>query len=207
VRDKPPFNGSARRGRRTSWPSPALVVSIVALVLALAGGATAATLITGKQVRNGSLTGLDIKDKSLTAKDFKGALRGPKGTPGQTGPAGAPGQTGPAGPAPTCPTGTVLHEFACIETAQRPLATWFAARDACRALGRRLPSLSELTSFEQRTDSFVPTIGSEWADSWNVNTADPQATALRFTDGLVGAADADAPGGYNYRCVAPASVG
>jgi hypothetical protein len=186
---------------------PALVVSIVALVFALAGGATAATLITGKQVKNGSLTGVDVKDRSLTAKDFKGSLRGPTGPSGLPGPAGAPGQTGPAGPAPTCPAGTVLHEFACIETAERPLATWFTARDTCRTAGRRLPSLSELTSFEQRGDAFVPTIGSEWADAWNNDNADPQATTIRFTDGLVGATDADAGAGFNYRCVAPASLG
>jgi hypothetical protein len=195
------------RNRPPVTLSPALVVSVLALVLALAGGATAATLITGAQIKNGSITGRDVKDKSLTAKDFKGSLRGADGPQGATGPTGAPGQIGPAGPAPTCPTGTVLHEFACIETAERPLATWFAARDACRAAGRRLPSLSELTSFEQRSDTFVPTIGSEWADDWNNSTADPQATTIRFTDGLVGAGDADAAGGFSYRCVARVALG
>src|SRR4051794_16872774 len=50
-------------------PSPALIVAIVALVVACAGSATAATLITGRQIRNGSVTGIDVKDRSLRGKD------------------------------------------------------------------------------------------------------------------------------------------
>ena len=72
-----------------------MAVSLIALAVASAGGATAASvLITGKQVKNGSLTGADIKDKSLTARDIKGAA-GPKGAQGLQGIAGV---TGPAGP-------------------------------------------------------------------------------------------------------------
>src|SRR3954465_136583 len=50
-------------------PSPALIVAIVALVMACAGSATAATLITGRQIRNNSVTGADIRDRSLRGKD------------------------------------------------------------------------------------------------------------------------------------------
>ncbi len=74
-----------------------MVVSLVALAVASAGGATAASLvITGKQVKNGSLTGADIKDKSLTAKDIKGAA-GPQGLQGAAGVAGAAGPQGVPG--------------------------------------------------------------------------------------------------------------
>lgn len=52
-------------------PSPALVVSIIALVVASAGTATAATLIGSKQVRNNSLTTSDIKNKSLRGVDMR----------------------------------------------------------------------------------------------------------------------------------------
>jgi hypothetical protein len=66
-----------------------LVVALVAC-LACAGTATAATLITGKQVKDGSLTGKDVKDRSLTSHDFKGSLKGPKGDQGEPGtPGGA----------------------------------------------------------------------------------------------------------------------
>ena len=51
-------------------PSPALVISIGAVVLASTGSAVAATLITGEQIRNGSVTGADIKDGSLLSKEL-----------------------------------------------------------------------------------------------------------------------------------------
>jgi hypothetical protein len=69
---------------KVSRPSPALVISIVALVVAATGTATAAGVfvvkdssqvraqsITGSDVKNGSLTGLDIADGSISAKELK----------------------------------------------------------------------------------------------------------------------------------------
>jgi hypothetical protein len=78
-------------------------VSVIAVVLALGGTATAASLITGKQIKNSSVTGADIKNKSLTAADFSGSVRGAQGIQGARGlqglpgPAGAAGAAGPAG--------------------------------------------------------------------------------------------------------------
>lgn len=76
--------------------SPAMVVAMLALFVALTGTAVATTsaLITGKSIKNGSVTGLDIKNKSLTPVDFRGSLRGPRGLQG---PAGAPGAKGDKG--------------------------------------------------------------------------------------------------------------
>ena len=97
-----------------------LALGVIALALALAGGAWAGKryLITSSsQVKPGSLTGADIKNHSLTLKDVssgaKGAFeppvvqgsrgpagpRGPKGDTGATGPAGPQGPQGPQGPA------------------------------------------------------------------------------------------------------------
>ncbi len=87
-------------------PSPALLLSGIALFVSLGGdslaqnGLAAATkLISGKQVKNGSLTGKDIKNGSLLAADFKkGSLpAGPTGPTGAAGPAGEQGPMGPAG--------------------------------------------------------------------------------------------------------------
>jgi len=67
---------SLSRGRR---PSPALVVSIVALVMSTAGTATAAKLLisNSSQIKNGAVTGADLKDGTVTAKDVKaGAISG-----------------------------------------------------------------------------------------------------------------------------------
>jgi hypothetical protein len=50
-------------------PSPALVLAVVALVIACAGSATAASLITGRQIRNGTIKGEDL---SKTLRDRLG---------------------------------------------------------------------------------------------------------------------------------------
>lgn len=48
-------------------PSPALAVSITAVVIACTGSAVAATLITSKQIRNGTIQGVDIKKETITS--------------------------------------------------------------------------------------------------------------------------------------------
>jgi hypothetical protein len=86
-----------------------LAVIALALLLAAGGTATAAKLITGKDVknssltgadiRNSSLTGSDVKDRSLSPKDFSGSVQGPAGPQGAPGPTGAPGAKGDPGTA------------------------------------------------------------------------------------------------------------
>jgi hypothetical protein len=56
--------------RKPSFPSPAMVVALLALFLAL-GGSAYALVITGAQIRNGSITGPDIRNRSLTGKKFQ----------------------------------------------------------------------------------------------------------------------------------------
>jgi hypothetical protein len=54
---------------RISRPSPAMVVAIIALIVACAGSATAASVVLIKnssQVKAGALSGTDLKAKSLT---------------------------------------------------------------------------------------------------------------------------------------------
>jgi hypothetical protein len=66
-----------------------------------AASAGAATLITGAQVRDGSLTGADVRDRSLRVRDLtlaaRAALRGGAGPQGATGAAGGRGATGRTG--------------------------------------------------------------------------------------------------------------
>jgi hypothetical protein len=78
-------------------PSPALVIAMVALFVALSGTGYAAF----KLPRN-SVTSINVKDRSLLAKDFR-AGQLPRGAEGPAGPAGAAGPAGPAGP--TGPSG------------------------------------------------------------------------------------------------------
>jgi len=57
----------------TRKPSPAFVISLMALFVALGGSSVAAPvreaaakLITGKSIKDSSLTGKDVKNSSLT---------------------------------------------------------------------------------------------------------------------------------------------
>jgi len=56
---------------RRFMPSPAMVVALVALFMAL-GGSAYALVITGASIKNGSVAGRDIKNRSLTGKDMAG---------------------------------------------------------------------------------------------------------------------------------------
>ena len=77
--------------------TPSMVVALVALFSSLSGAAVAATLITGKQVKNGSLTSADVKDGTLLVKDIKAAERAKLARAGAAGGIGAAGAPGPAG--------------------------------------------------------------------------------------------------------------
>lgn len=46
-------------------PSPALAISIIALVIACTGSAVAATIITSSQIRNGTIQNVDIKNGTI----------------------------------------------------------------------------------------------------------------------------------------------
>ncbi len=57
--------------RRVRVPSPAMVVALAALFVALGGSATAAVLITGGNIKNGTIRGIDIRNGGLTGLDVK----------------------------------------------------------------------------------------------------------------------------------------
>ena len=107
-------------------PRPHALTTVAAVGLGLivvgtvvGGPAGAANLITGKQIKdgtvagrdvaNGSLTGADVRDGSLTRRDFGTLPQGPQGPGGPRGATGARGPAGPVGstgaPGPTGPTG------------------------------------------------------------------------------------------------------
>ena len=76
---------------------------VMLLALVGAGTATAAKMITGADVANGTLTGADIMNGTVKKKDLsdgaKASLQGAAGPAGAIGPAGPAGPEGPAGPA------------------------------------------------------------------------------------------------------------
>ncbi len=57
-------------------PSPALLVSSAALVVAMGGTSYAALQVTSANIKNGTVTSADVKDNSLKSKDLKdGTIR------------------------------------------------------------------------------------------------------------------------------------
>ncbi len=97
------------RGFLQRRSAPALVLGTIALVVAAAGGAYAATSGGGKISVCVSKSGGGLyKANHCAAGDSKLSwnVTGPRGPRGRTGPAGSTTGTGPAGPAgPTGPTG------------------------------------------------------------------------------------------------------
>jgi hypothetical protein len=88
-------------GRRLHLPSPAMIVALTALFLALGGSTYAAITLPAhsvgtKQLKNGAVTGKKVKTGSLLAANFK-AGQLPAGPQGSTGPTGPIGPAGPAG--------------------------------------------------------------------------------------------------------------
>ena len=79
------------KGRRFT---PAMIVAMIALSVALGGTAVAGTtkLITGTQIANGTIKLADIHSSA------KAALKGQSGATGAQGPEGAQGAKGPVGP-------------------------------------------------------------------------------------------------------------
>ena len=136
---------------RLRRPSPALVLAVIALVFATAGGATAATLITGKQIKNSSITGADVKNKSLTKSDFKGSV---------TGPPGAQGPAGPQGPAGSNAFGS-LH-YVTSGTVANPNGSQNFGEAVCnsdeRVVGGGVLTTGAFTS-HQRVNSSFPSDG------------------------------------------------
>jgi hypothetical protein len=86
-------------------PSPATLIALVALFVALGGSSYAALQLPRgsvgtKQLKNGAVTSKKVKNNSLRLGDFSASqrsrLRGPKGERGPQGPAGAAGAPGSA---------------------------------------------------------------------------------------------------------------
>ena len=74
-------------------PTPVVIAAVLAALIAGTGTAVAARLITGKQIKNGTIQAKDLSASVRSALNDRGA-RGPQGT---VGPQGAQGAQGPAG--------------------------------------------------------------------------------------------------------------
>jgi hypothetical protein len=89
--------------------TPAMVVALIALFVALTSTATATVLITGKQIKDGSIQLRDLSPKAKLALKGQRGPRGYTGLPGTAGPAGPAGATGAAGPAGGFDPSKLMH--------------------------------------------------------------------------------------------------
>jgi hypothetical protein len=163
--------------------------------LALGGTSYAAVAITGKNVKNNSLTSSDIKDHSLKGKDFaRGTLR--RGSRGPAGPRGLQGPSGGSSPS-ACPTGTDRVGGGCIETTARTAADFNVASTTCGARG--LPNVSQLISFVSTHPGLT---GTEWTS--DVLDLAP-AVEIAVVDISNGLASESANAAHPYRCFTTAA--
>jgi hypothetical protein len=126
----------ARLRSRFDRPSPATVIALIALFVALGGTGYAAlklpkNSVGAKQLKANAVTGAKVKDGSLSARDFGGTLpqgaQGPQGAAGAAGAAGTPGANGEHGTngtnggdgasGPTGPAGAAIATKARCNTA------------------------------------------------------------------------------------------
>jgi len=140
--------------RSIRHPSPSMLVALIALFVAVSGGAYAASTLPAnsvgtKQLKNGAVTAQKVKPGSLLANDFKlgqlpkgekgdtgsAGAQGPKGDTGSAGAQGPKGDTGiqgPAGPFPqgNIPTGMTLRgTWAAQGIATTPVTGLMAEND------------------------------------------------------------------------------
>lgn len=79
---------------------PTVAIAAALVLFSATSGATAALVITGKQIKDNSVTTYDVKNGTLKTQDLAaGAVSALKGATGPTGPQGATGPAGPQGPA------------------------------------------------------------------------------------------------------------
>ena len=198
--------------------SYANVTATLALFVALGGtGYAAVTLprnsvgtkqlrsraVTASKLKPGAVTGRGVRNNSLTDADIN------EGTLGKVPSAASADHASSADSASTvggmtaaqlkdrCPAGTVLYEGSCFETAQREAAgvTWKDASRECEGVGRRLPDASELTWFASGAGVQFP--GFEWTsdfeDATHVMTIDSNGDPFLDQGGQH----------HPFRCVAP----
>lgn len=109
-----------------------LVAALVALAL-MAGGASADRLLTGKDIKDGTIRTADIRDGGVKAVDLSVPVRnqlykvGSSGEQGPKGDTGAAGPRGPAGAAATDRAG-VLDQFVADEVTIANIGGPFAQR-------------------------------------------------------------------------------
>jgi Collagen triple helix repeat (20 copies) len=94
-------------------PSGSMLVAVLALLIATTGSAVAASLITGKQIKDGTIQKKDLSKSAragLHGATGPAGAAGPQGPKGDSGPAGATGKDGAPGKDGLMRSATVQHK-------------------------------------------------------------------------------------------------
>ncbi len=187
--------------------SYANVVATLALFVALGGSSYAALTLTGRNIKNGSLTAQDIKRDALGGKRIKESrlARVPR-----AGNADRLNGVTAARLLVKCPEGTVPVYDVCVETAVRGPAPYGTAAVVCEGIdrgagpGRRLADHDELkTAYGEPGVTLAP--GGELTRSVYPSDTEPgRLNVLYITDnvGSVALTPDTAAGAKPFRCVA-----
>lgn len=183
------------------------VMATFAVFIAVGGTSYAALQVTGRDIKNGSITAVDIKRNSLGGRSIResrlGAVRWARNAARLDGLSASHLLV-------RCPAKTVPVSDVCVErTSRAPAPYTFAAGqcegvDRVRALGRRLPSHDELmTAIGDDGIALAP--GGELTRNVYPSGSEPGSLdALYITDavGSVGLVPDTAAGAKAFRCVA-----
>jgi len=156
------MNDKEKKGWRVPRPSPAMVVAISALLIALSGSAYAAIrftvppnsvgsrqlkakAVTGGKIANEAISGGKIEAESITGANIKLSALGT--VPQAANATNAANAATLGGHAASCPSGTTLIRGLCFDPPSNPVAPNLeAAAEACATKGGYLPTPMELYS-------------------------------------------------------------
>ena len=181
--------------KRALMPSPAVVVAVIALIVALGGTALAAGLgknsvgtkqlkakaVTGPKIANNAVNGSKVANGSLTGSDINLSQLGTVPSASSSTEAGNANTV--AGHAAACPGGTVLIRGVCFDSSpsSQLIEGVQAASDFCTGKGGYLPGPLELSStagvLSLGNNALEPT-QREFTDTYYGNTSGGSYTTI-----------------------------
>ncbi len=193
-------------------PSPALVISLIALFVALGGTVYAAghsgkingktikvKSIPGNRLKPNTVTGKQVKESSLGLVPLAGEAVNARTAQNSESTVNALESVRVDGHEAGCPAGTQDLLGGCWETAPRPAATAISAAETCGNAGATLPQAFQLAFVSHR----IP-LGStdEWTDDINTVTGLNSYTVITVSkSGEIN--ETNAIDTKEYRCVVP----
>jgi hypothetical protein len=168
---------------RRKRPSPALVLAVIALLIALAGSAVAGTKALTSGLTKAKVTKIAIKqaNKAITAR-APGLSVASAQSAGSAQNADRLDGLDSSDLRQHCPASTVPYAGVCFDSSARPKQKWFEASKTCGDAGGRLPTMSELEGFRQ-----LPAIDlgeGAWVSEIHIDESEVKAMSLDDNAGI-----------------------